>query len=127
MESVLFVDDEESVRRLAQTVLEQHGYRVLLAASGPEAFDVYGDAKEPIALVVLDLTMPEWSGRETLERLRGLDPDVCILLSSGYTAEYEVDGEKNVVGFLAKPYRPQALAAAVRQAIDAGRRGAVRG
>jgi len=118
-ETILLVDDEPMVRNLGHTVLQRFGYRVLLAEDGLEAIDIYRREKDGVDLVVLDLTMPRLSGRDTLHRLLQIDPNVHVLFASGYSAEHVTEGEKEgVFGFISKPYRPQELANAVRAVLD---------
>ena len=69
-ETVLIVDDEPMIRELARAILQQHGYRVLLAEDGHLALELYQNRERPIDLVLLDLSMPTMSGRETLLHLR---------------------------------------------------------
>jgi len=82
-ETVLIVDDEDQVLTLGQIILSAYGYRVLTANSGQKALDVLG-AKESIDLVITDLVMPVMSGRELIQHIRNLTPDVRILCTSGY-------------------------------------------
>ncbi len=118
-ETILVVDDEPTIRHLGKTVLEQLGYRVLVAEGGEQALEIYARAQPRPGLVVLDLTMPRLSGRDTLERLRAIDPDVRVLLSSGYSADAAMlEDDESTVHFIGKPYLPADLAAAVRSALD---------
>ncbi|OAI49359.1 hypothetical protein AYO44_06405 [Planctomycetaceae bacterium SCGC AG-212-F19] len=118
-ETLLVVDDEALVRNVGFTILRRYGYEVLLAEDGPQALDIYRREAARIRLVILDLTMPGMSGRDTLLHLRALDPAVQVLLSSGYSATSAAQpGEEGVLGFVQKPYRPQELAQAVRAALD---------
>ena len=121
-ETILLVDDEAVIRNLGRTVLQRHGYRVMLAEDGQEAVGVYRREHPGIDLVILDLTMPRLSGRDTLRQLRQFDPEVRVLFSSGYSAEQIPEtGKEGVLGFVNKPYRPQDLVREVRQALDQGR------
>jgi|GEM_PF-851051 len=109
--TILLVDDEFKIRKLAQTMLQKLGYRVLTAGNGQEAIRIYREKYREIHCVLLDLSMPEMSGREVFENLRRLDPEVCIILSSGYTEQDVMDqfrGE-DPSGFIQKPYRFQML------------------
>ena len=118
-ETILFVDDEQVLRNLGRTILEKQGYCVLLAADGEQALEVFARERSRVGLVVLDLTMPRLSGRDTFRQLRALDPDVRILFASGYSAEQlSAEEHDQASGFVAKPYRPRELAAAVREALD---------
>jgi PAS domain S-box-containing protein len=118
-ETVLLVDDEKVVRGVGQMILERYGYKVLLAPDGLEALEIYQRERGRIGLVILDLTMPRLSGRDTLTQLLRIDPKARVLLASGYSAEHaEVAQQQGAAGFIAKPYRAQELARAVRQALD---------
>ena len=114
---VLLVDDEEAVRGLARRVLERGGYQVLEAANGEDALSALADHRASVRAVVLDLTMPGLGGEATLQRIRRDNPDLPVIVSSGYVPEEE--GTLAGVPFLAKPYRPSELVDAVKKAIDA--------
>lgn len=116
-ETVLVVDDEAGIREQCSLILRTCGYRVLLAVDGQEAVRIYERAAPRVDLVLLDCVMPHLSGHETLERLRAVDPQVRVLLSSGYAAEHVV-AESGARGFIAKPYRADELAKAVRAALE---------
>lgn len=116
-ETILLVDDEGIIRSLGRTILQQYGYRVLLAEDGLEAVDIYRKEGAAIDLVILDINMPRLSGGDALQHLSRLNPGVRVLFSSGYSAEQVIVTE-GVLGFVHKPYRPQELAAAVRSALD---------
>ncbi len=110
--TVLVVDDDAAALRVAERVLQRDGYRVLTAPHGRAALEVYAERGPAIDAVLLDLTMPELSGWETLRELRQLDPSVTVLLMSGYAQEpgASIDG---AAGFLAKPYSAEELRSAV--------------
>lgn len=108
---VLVVDDEESPRGVAALILQSLGFQVLTAAGGREALDLFQRQPETIRLVLLDLTMPEPNGAETLCELRRLRPDLPVVLMSGYSEE-EVRGslgEQEPSAYLEKPFRPTEL------------------
>jgi PAS domain S-box-containing protein len=118
-ECILLVDDEAVIRNLGRTILQRQGYEVLLAEDGQQALELYQRERPRIDLIILDLTMPNLSGRDTLRHLRQIDPSVRVLLSSGYSADHVGDEERELVrGFVNKPYRPGDLTAAVRKALD---------
>jgi two-component system, cell cycle sensor histidine kinase and response regulator CckA len=122
-ETILLVDDEAVIRNLGRTILQRYGYKLLLAEDGQEALEVYRREMGRIDLVILDLTMPRLSGRDTLRELQKMDPNVRVLFSSGYSAEYFNDSSKDdVLGFVSKPYRPQDLALTVRRVLDQSKR-----
>src|SRR5208283_2414065 len=121
-ETILLVDDEAIIRNLGRTILQRYGYHVLLAEDGQEAVRVYSRERQRIDLVILDLTMPRLSGRDTLRQLLQINPQVRVLFSSGYSSEQMTDAEKEgVQGFVNKPYRPQDLAQTVRAVLDQGK------
>ncbi|MBI3596737.1 MAG: PAS domain S-box protein [Nitrospirae bacterium] len=120
-ETLLFVDDEAPIRRLGQTILEHHGYTVLLAKDGEEAIDVFRREHDRIKLVVLDLTMPRMSGQEVLKQLLRLDPRMRFLISSGHHAPTDSTELQNLgmIQLVPKPYSPRDLARSVRNLLDA--------
>ncbi len=108
--TVLLVDDEEMVRAVGKQMLQALGFEVLLAADGLQALSVF-TANRNISHVILDLTMPHLGGEETFRELRRLDPEVRIIMSSGYN-EQEVTEKfagKGLTGFIQKPYTLKAL------------------
>jgi signal transduction histidine kinase len=120
-ETLLIVEDEPSVRMLAQGVLVSQGYDVLIALNGQDALRVARDhVGPPIALVVSDVVMPRMGGKAMAEWLRTVQPDLKILFTSGYTEEAILDqtGFDKGVEFLPKPYTPAALIRTVREMLD---------
>lgn len=104
--TILVVDDEESIRGFLATALGHMGHTVKEAADGREALATFTEHREDIKLVLLDLTMPRMGGEETFSELRRLQPDLPIVLMSGYT-EDEVTSlfaGKGITGFLQKPF-----------------------
>jgi two-component system, cell cycle sensor histidine kinase and response regulator CckA len=122
-ESVLVVEDEESVRRLLTYVLQSRGYQVQEASDGEEALRIYQESGR-IHLVLTDMIMPRMGGRELAERLHRLDPDAKIVFMSGYTDDVLIrTGELGRdMPFLQKPLRPETVAAKVREALDSSSR-----
>ena len=119
--TILLVDDEESVRVMGIRMLERLGFSVITATDGSEALDLYRNRRDEIALVLLDLTMPDLDGEETFRELRQIDSRVCVVMSSGYT-ESEIAPRfagKRLSGFLQKPYTLDALMQCVRGALNA--------
>jgi CheY-like chemotaxis protein len=115
--TILFVDDEPAIRKLAHTVLSTQGFHVILASGGLEALQKYQRYAGRIALVVLDLTMPQMTGQEVFRELRKRYSDTYVLFSSGFSEEPSDQGD-GFAGFLAKPYRSQELLGAVREALE---------
>ena len=120
--TILLVDDEETVRSTAASALESYGYKVVPAYDGESAVNIFRRHRHNVSLVVLDLTMPVLDGEAVLERLREIDPDVRVILSSGFSASEATrrfEG-KYLSGFLQKPYTAQSLALAVKSALSSG-------
>ncbi|HWQ52923.1 MAG TPA: PAS domain S-box protein [Bryobacteraceae bacterium] len=118
--TVLVVDDEESVRTAARNALEHFGYTVLLASSGREALDIVLRRGTAIDVVLLDVSMPEIDGAETLERLLEVKPKIRVLLSSGFN-EVEVVrrfSANKLAGFIQKPYTAARLASTVKTVLQ---------
>ncbi len=102
---VLIVDDEEILRKVSGETLTRIGYRVLTAADGLEAVKLFSERAEEIDIVILDMIMPRMNGVDCLECLRGIDPNIPVVLCSGYIAN-AMDAEKRkFTTFLKKPYR----------------------
>jgi CheY-like chemotaxis protein len=118
--TVLVVDDEEMVRRVAQATLETRGHKVLMANNGLEAIRVAADHAE-IAIVLLDLTMPVMGGEEAIDRILAVRPGVKVIVSTGYGHREAAArfGRKNVAGFLQKPYTSKQLADKIAAAMAA--------
>ncbi len=115
--TVLVVDDEETVRKVARRVLQASGFTVKVADGGLEAIRLLREAPLAVDVVLLDLTMPDMSGAVTLQELRRIRADLCVVLSSGYAEEEAVPGVEGAVsGFIQKPYRPADLIEAIRRA-----------
>jgi signal transduction histidine kinase/ActR/RegA family two-component response regulator len=115
---VLFVDDEEQVRRVAQQILGSLGYQAIIAGGGREALEVLRERGAEIDLVVTDLSMPEVGGLEVVAAARALRPRLPILLSTAYPDALtpERAAAAGVTSILLKPYRRSALARALAQA-----------
>jgi PAS domain S-box-containing protein len=119
-ETILVVDDNIPVAEFEQRVLENAGYQVILATKGKDALDIYQTRKNEISLVILDLLMPEMSGRDCLMELVNIDPAVKVLIASGYAPEDELHKEISplVKGFVHKPFGVDELLNEVRLALD---------
>ncbi|MBK7973445.1 MAG: PAS domain S-box protein [Deltaproteobacteria bacterium] len=119
-ETILMVEDEETVRRLGERVLKSYGYRVLTAVDGRHALEVLAATRLPIDILVTDVVMPNMDGRELSDRLRTQQPTLKVLYTSGYTDDavirHGVDHAE--VAFLQKPYTPLVLVRKVRDLLD---------
>jgi PAS domain S-box-containing protein len=115
-ELILVVDDEEVIRRTAKSMLDRHGYRVLVAEDGLRGVELFQVSSDKIAVVILDMTMPVMGGEEALRRLKEIRPNVKVLLSSGYNESEAIRrfAGKGLAGFLQKPYTSSALSAKLR-------------
>lgn len=120
METILVVDDQPLVRDVVRESLESVGYRVLAAEDGPAALAAAGAEQRPPQLLLADVVMPAMSGRELAETLRRKNPELRVLLMSGYTADRI--GRHGVLeggaDFIQKPFGIAALASKVRQVLD---------
>ena len=122
---ILLVDDDASVRCLAQRMIEHMGFRVISAENGIKALSIFRKYQEDnlfnehIDCVLLDLTMPEMDGEETFHELRKINPQVPILLSSGYS-EQEINERfagQDLNGFIQKPYQLSEIEAKIRKVL----------
>ncbi len=120
-ETVLLVEDEDAVRRVAERFLRRLGYEVLVASGGAEAIAIVGRLGRPLDLLFTDVMMPGMDGRELTERLRALQPGLKVLFVSGYTGDYlqTQTGElPAATHFLYKPYEPSKAARLIRDILD---------
>ncbi len=119
-ETILLVDDEETVLEVEKEMLAFLGYRVHSAGSGREAVAAYHEMSGGIDLVILDMIMPGMSGEETFNLIREIDPRQKVLLFSGYSADGNARMilEKGCNGFLQKPFRLNELAREIRAVLD---------
>lgn len=118
-ETILVAEDAELVRELAVRILEQAGYTVLTAKDGEEAVQVFEFNAERIAIVMLDLIMPQIGGTEAYRRIRSLKPEIPIIFATGYKSmddELVLGGNEKL---LHKPYSPDALLCQIRAMLNA--------
>ena len=118
-ETILLVDDERYILDVGSGMLRRMGYRVLQAA-GEEAIDLYHDQKEEIGLVILDMVMPGMGGAEVFDELKTVNPDVRVILSSGYSLNGLASGimAKGCRSFIQKPFGMAELSQKVRKVLD---------
>jgi PAS domain S-box-containing protein len=118
--TVLLVDDEEIILEVGQDLLKTMGYQVLIAKHGKEAIEIYRKKRDDIDIVVLDMVMPNMGGGEAYDRLKEINPDIKVLLSSGFS----IDGEATEIlqrgcnGFVQKPFRMNELAEKITRVLD---------
>ena len=119
-ETILLVDDEETIANVSKEILEELGYSVITARSGSDAVKIYQLMKDEIDLVILDMVMPEMGGGETFDLLKLISPRVKVILSSGYS----IDGqameimERGCHGFIQKPFSIKDLSNKIREILD---------
>ncbi len=116
---ILVVDDEALVRNVVDRMLTGLGYKVVTADDGRQAAELYRRFHRDIDLVIVDMVMPEMDGRECFRALRGIDPAVRVILSTGQAGEGTIQDvlDEGMVGFVQKPYQAAQLAEAVRRAL----------
>lgn len=119
-ETILVVDDEPALRDLAVAVLSSVGYRVLLAESGEEACERLRDRETKIGMVLLDVEMPGMGGKRAFLAMRGIRPEVPVLVATGHGIEGAASEilQMGGAGFLGKPFRAKELLVAVRRTLD---------
>lgn len=120
-ETILFVDDEASIRLVSEDILTGLGYRVVLAENGEEAVNILRDRPRAINLVLIDIAMPVMNGRVAVKLMRMVRPDVKVLFTSGHCDADTIESlhEDGFAHFLAKPFSMLDLQAAVRKTLDA--------
>ena len=115
---VLLMDDEPSVLALARTAVERAGFRVLTATSGADGLELLRQHQAEIVAVLVDITMPGMTGLDVLRSLREADPQLPLMLMSGYTnTSLESMTDLKLAGFVAKPFTIGELSAAVKSAV----------
>jgi two-component system cell cycle sensor histidine kinase/response regulator CckA len=117
-ETILLVEDQESLRVLTKTFLERQGYTVLAAGNGIEALSIVDGYPRAIHLLVTDVVMPDIRGTEIAQRLLKCRPSTQIIYISGYPDEEITDAS---TAFLQKPFRMQELGAKIRHMLDKSR------
>ena len=122
-ELILLVDDETEIAELAAAMLTDEGYRVILARDGFEALKIYQQIGKQIALVILDFFLPVMDGDAVFDELRLLNPEVVVVLSSGFAEQSKLGNmlALGLKGFIPKPYTSEKLLAQVRSTIDGAR------
>jgi two-component system cell cycle sensor histidine kinase/response regulator CckA len=114
-QTILMVDDEDLVLTMGQTVLSAYGYKVLTANSGHKALELFSQSKMHVDLVITDMVMPAMSGRELVEHLRRLSPDIRILRTSGFVRPAHDEQDDSL--YLQKPFTSQELLSKVKNAL----------
>ena len=122
-ETLLVVDDEPTIRKMAMDTLSRLGYDCLEAESGEAALALISKRLKEIKLLITDVIMPGMDGMELARRAWDLVPDLEVLFISGYSRDYigRDDLLRPGVNLLSKPFTPSALATKVREILDRGR------
>ncbi len=119
-ETVLLAEDESAVRELIKTVLTERGYEVIEAVDGRDAIEKFTVNRDRINLMILDVVMPEKSGREVYEEIKRIRSDIKVLFTSGYTSN--IIQQKGVldegINFISKPVSPDELLIKVREVLE---------
>ena len=118
--TILLVDDEEMILDVSVQLLKILGYKVIEAKGGKEAVDIYRQAKDKIDMVLLDMVMPDMGGGKAYDLMKEINPNVKVLLSSGYS----IDGQATEIlnrgcdGFIQKPFSMKRLSQRIREILD---------
>lgn len=115
--TILLVDDEAIVIGVGKQMLEKLGFTVLTASNGREALDIFKANKDRIDLVVLDMIMPGMGAGDTYDELQVLDPEIKVLLSSGYGVDEQTNEvlQRGCKGFIQKPFNMQVLSQKIEE------------
>jgi len=119
-ETILFVDDEDVIIDVNREILESLGYKVVAAKSGQEALEVYRKLQGKISLIILDMIMPGMDGEATYDSLKKVNPELRVILSSGYSKNEQAKAilEKGCQAFIQKPFSISDLSMTIRQVLD---------
>ncbi len=119
-ETLLLVDDENMILGVGSEMLKELGYVVLIARNGKEAVEIYRTNQGKINMVILDMIMPGMGGGETYDKIKEINPNIKVLLTSGY----DIDGEateilgRGCTGFIQKPFDMKMLSQKLREILD---------
>ncbi len=119
-ETILLVDDEESIRQLGEELLGSFGYAVLTAPDGESALELYEKENKRVDLVILDLSMPGMGGKRCLEKLVEMNPRIKVIIASGYSVNGPTKDaiDAGAKGFVGKPYEVRQMLQAIRKVMD---------
>ena len=119
-EAILLVDDEDMIIDVGEKFLKSLGYKVLVARSGEEAIEIYKKNNGRTDMVILDMIMPEMGGGETYDNMKQINPDIKVLLSSGYSIDGQAAAilERGCDGFIQKPFGMKELSRKIREILD---------
>jgi CheY-like chemotaxis protein len=122
VKTILLVDDEELVADIGRQMLERLGHRTLTARSGDEALALYARHRGEIDLVILDMVMPGLGGDAIFDRIRAINPEALVLLSSGYSLNEQAQRilRRGCRGFIQKPFSLEQLDRKIREILSSG-------
>jgi CheY-like chemotaxis protein len=122
-EYILIVEDEREVAELASEMLVEEGYKVIIAYDGFQALKIYQKVGKKIGLVILDFFLPVMDGDAVFDELRGINPNINVVLSSGFAEQTTISAmlARGLRGFIPKPYSQAKLLEQVRSTLDAAR------
>ncbi len=119
-ETILLVDDEEMIIEVNQEILKALGYNPMIARSGKKAIEIYKNNQDKINMVIMDMIIPGMSGKEAYDGLKKIDPEIKVLLSSGYSISGQAAEilEQGCNGFIQKPFKLRELSVKIREVLD---------
>lgn len=119
-ETILLVDDEEMIIEVNQEILNALGYKTMIARSGKGAIEIYKNSRDKINMVIMDMIIPGMSGKEFYNNLKKVDPEIKVLLSSGYSISGQATEilERGCNGFIQKPFKLRELSFKIREVLD---------
>lgn len=119
-ETILLVDDEEMIIEVNQEILKALGYNPMIARSGKKAIEIYKNNIDKINMVIMDMIIPGMSGKEAYDGLKKIDPEIKVLLSSGYSISGQAAEilEQGCNGFIQKPFKLRELSVKIREVLD---------
>ncbi|HKS31992.1 MAG TPA: response regulator [Chthoniobacterales bacterium] len=120
-ELILVIDDEPEIAEFASTILAEEGYKVIVARDGFEALKIFQQIHDQIGLIILDFFLPVMDGDAVFEELKGINPGVNVVLSSGFAEQSKIGAmlAQGLRGFIPKPYTREKLLEQVQSAIGA--------
>jgi CheY-like chemotaxis protein len=119
-ETILVIEDDESVLDALKRMLEHFGYAIITASNGEKAIEIYLAEQDRIDLVIISLNMPGMGGRRCLERMLEIKPDLKTIVTSGYSSAASVDdmNKNGTLVFIEKPYQLEDLLRTIREVVD---------
>ena len=118
--TILLVDDEETILAMGTRMLESSGFTVITASDGQKALDIFTERHDGIRLVILDMTMPHMDGEACFLELMKIDPDVKVIMTSGYNEQDVISRftGRGLAGFIQKPYKKSDIIPKIRKILE---------